>query len=118
MSRIDSCFFGQGEEVRTDTFFQLIEVTALQVGTSDAAIEEHITCKDAGSFLAMKDKATGRVSWHMIGFQTGIAKGDDIAFANVLAQGRLLLIVLESEATRHGISLLQPKLILLTTFWT
>ena len=86
MSRIDSCFFGQGEEVRTDTFFQFIEVTALQVGTSDAAIEEHVACKDARSFLAMKDKATGRVSWDMISFQTGIAKGNDIAIGDLFSQ--------------------------------
>ena len=84
MSRIDSGFFRQCKQMVTNTFFQFIKVSTFQVGTADAAIEEHIARKYTSRFLAIENEATRRMSRHMVCFQTDITECNDIAFAMYL----------------------------------
>ena len=59
VSRIDACLVGQGEEVRADTFTQLVEIAAFQVGASDASVEEHVATEHTGCFCTMIYHAAG-----------------------------------------------------------
>ena len=59
VSRIDACLGGEGEEVATDAFAKLVEVTTGKVGTSDASLEEHVARKEASCFLAIEHDASG-----------------------------------------------------------
>ena len=118
MSRIDPCFFGKGKEMVADTFAKLIEIASLQVGTSDASIEQHIAGEETSCFLAIIHDASRRMSRHMEGFQLNVTKGDGIALAHIASQCRLLFLVQETEASGHGRCLVQQEFILLTAFRT
>ena len=118
VSRIDACLGREGEEVATDAFAKLVEITTGKVGTSDASLEEHVARKEAGSFLAIEHDASGRMSRHMESLQLGIAKSDGVSLDDVATQGRLFLFIAETEVACHGRCLIQPELVLLTSFGT
>ena len=46
MSRIYLGIFGQDEQVATDAFAELVEVSSGKVGSTDASLEKHIPAED------------------------------------------------------------------------
>ena len=118
VSRIDACLGREGEEVTTDAFAKLIEIATRKVGTPDASLEEHVARKEASSFLAIEHDASRRMSRYVDCLQLGVAKGDGVSLDDVATQGRLVLFITESEVACHGRCLVQPELVLLTSFGT
>ena len=90
----------------------MVEVASCQISSSDASLEKYVARKHAVLGGTVVNKAAGRMSGHVDGFQPGVSESDDVAIVQVGAYWYRFFLQLETSCP--GLDEQEMRLCLLT----